>query len=189
MIESDKMLIKKIDDSEFKNFTSICDCIIKILDALKPLHEKGFLHLNISPDTLYFSDTGIVSLMDNTCAFRVGDDLQNKKPSFKAGYSASELFHSPYTKPLTLHYAADLYSVTAIFFRLLVGRAPKEGDWSNSSQWELNNKTECLKDASDLLVQMINEFLRKGLSLVAARRFEDVEEMREEIKKLKRRGA
>jgi len=183
-----KTLSNRIDDGEFTNFASVCGCIIKILDALKPIHEKGFLHLGISPDTVRFSDTGTVWLTGHTDAFRIGGDFQSRTPPFWPGYSAGELIRNPNTKPLPLHYATDLYSIAAIFFRLLVGRAPKEGDWSNFRQWRITNQTGYLKGASNLFAETMYVFLRKSLSLTAARRFSDAGEMRKELETLRRQG-
>jgi serine/threonine protein kinase len=188
LAESGKMLSGKIEEGDFTNFTLVCDCIMQIIDALEPVHNKGFLHLDISPDTIYFSDTGTAQLINNTSIFNINDEPQNRNPSFRTGYSARELNRNINTKPLPLIYATDLYSVTAVFFRLLVGRTPKEGDWSRPGEWQLNNKTGFLKGASSLLVEMTNDFLRKGLSLTATRRFSDVGEMRNRLEDLKRLG-
>jgi len=187
--QGSKTLSDKIANGDFLNFASVCECIVKILEALKPIHEKGFLHLGISPDTVRFSDAGVAQLTGFTEAFRMGDDFQNWAPAFQAGYSARELIRHPLTKPLSINCAADLYSVTAIFFRLLVGRAPKDDDWSDRGKWRLDNsKKGYLKGASGDLVEETNDFLRKGLSLTAARRFSDIGEMRKGLEKLIRQG-
>jgi serine/threonine protein kinase len=186
--ESGELLSKKINNGEFPNFTSICECIFKILEALKPIHEKGFLCLTISPENVHFSDAGIARLIDYTSAFHIDDDLQNWILSFTEGYSANELIRNSNHKQkvLPLNYAADLYSITAIFFRLLVGRTPKKGDWASRSKWQLNNKTGYLKGASDALVKKTNDFLLKGLSLIPAYRFNNIEEMQEAVEELRK---
>ena len=179
-----KTLSEKIANGDFSSFASVCECTMKVLDALKPIHGEGFLHLGISPDTIHFSDAGTAWLAGYNAAFRVGDDFQNWDTPFWAGYSASELLRNPDTKPLPLHYATDLYSIAAIFFKLLVGRVPKKGDWGNRAQWRLNNNTGYLKGASRFLVEATHVFLWKGLSLTASLRFSDVGEMRKELEKL-----
>jgi len=149
--ESGGMLSAMIANGFFKdkNFVDVCNCILKILDTLKPIHDQQYLHLYISPDNIHFSDLGIARLIDYNSAFRMGDDPKNWMPSYRLGYSANELTnHSP-TKPPALTFAADLYSVAAIFFRLLVGRMPEEGDWSNHRKWQLSNETGYLAGIVD----------------------------------------
>ena len=184
--ESGDMLSAMIANgfSKDKNFIDVCDSILKILTALKPIHDQNYLHLDISPDNIHFSGLGIARLIDYNSAFRMGDDPKNWMPSYKPGYSAKELTDHSLTKPPALSFATDLYSVAAIFFRLLVGRTPEEGDWSNSRKWQLSNEAGYLAGASNLLVKETNDFLRKGLSLMPARRFNDVEEMRAAIMRL-----
>jgi tetratricopeptide (TPR) repeat protein len=185
--ESGEMLSSMIKRDFFidKDFIDICDCIIKILDALKPIHDKKYLHLDISPDNILFSDLKVARLIDYNSAFRMDADSKDWIPSYKEGYSAPELMHRFPTKRPILSLATDLYSVMAIFFELLIGRTPKDGDWSNRKQWLLTSERGYLKEASNLLVEKTNDFLVKGLSKTPSLRYENVDAMREALEKLK----
>ena len=149
--ESGDMMSSMIAGNFFKgkSFLNVCSCVLKILDALKPIHDQRYLHLDISPDNIHFSDLGIARLIDYNSAFRMGDDPTNWMPSYKPGYSAKELTDHSSTKPPALTFATDLYSVAAIFFRLLFGRMPEEGDWSNHRKWQLSNETGYLAGIVD----------------------------------------
>ena len=184
--ESGKMLSQKIKNNEFSSFTDICDCILKILDALEPVHAKGFLHLDISPDNIHFSDSKIARLIDFNSAFQMGSDANDWIPSYKPGYSPRELTRVSPTKPPALSPATDLYAVVAIFFRMLVGRTPQEGDWISPKNWELSAGSGPLQGRSDLLVKQTNGVLRKGLSRRPESRFQSIAELRAAIEELQK---
>jgi len=183
--ESGKMLSHMIKNEEFKDFGKICDYVLMILAALKPIHDKGFLHLDVSPDNIHFSDTGIARLIDYNSAFRLGGGTQNFIKSFKPGYSAKELMSDSRTKPISYTYATDLYSVAAIFFRLLIGRTLATGDWSDRKNWLLNSETGLLAGASNLLIHKTNNFLIKGIANTPSLRFQKVDDMQKVIKDLR----
>jgi len=115
----------------FKNFTDICECILRILEALEPMHLKGYLHLDISPDNIYVlkqevDGKRIHNLIDFNSAYNIkSTEKSNIKFTYKKGYSAPELEDigsAADVKDGDLKDATDLYSVVAIFFELLTGR-------------------------------------------------------------------
>jgi len=177
-----------------KSFPNICDCILKILDALEPIHDQGYLHLDISPGNIHFSELGrhdsglgIARLIDFNSAFRPGDDdLRDWNPTFKKGYSAHELASFETTKPLELCPATDLYSVAAIFFELLIERPPQADDGDSLDEWpQWISKSGCVAGVSNRLIKKTADLLWKGLSSWPKNRFKDVAEMRATVEELK----
>jgi len=126
-------------------------------------------------------------LIDFNSAFRPGvDDLLDWNPTFKKGYSAHELAAFDATKPLDLCPATDLYSVAAIFFKLLIGRPPQADDGDSMDEWpQWISKSKCLTGASNRLVKETADFLLRGLSSWSKSRFESVAKMQEAIEHLK----
>jgi len=187
---SGKVLSKKIEKGDFANFNSACDCVLKILKALEPIHGLNgkCLHLDIAPDNIHVSaGTGIFRLIDFNSAFRPGvDDLLDWNPTFKEGYSAHELASFEATKPLDLCPATDLYSVAAIFFELLIGRPPQADDGDSLDEWpQWISESKCLTGASNRLVKETADFLLRGLSSWSKNRFESVTQMQEAIEHIK----
>jgi serine/threonine protein kinase len=64
-------------------FVELCEVILKVLDALAPIHTKGYLHLDISPDNLFISNTGLVRIIDYNSALCLNDDASDFIPSYK----------------------------------------------------------------------------------------------------------
>ncbi|MDR0273557.1 MAG: tetratricopeptide repeat protein [Clostridiales bacterium] len=180
--EDGKMLSTLIDSGFFHAYFSdigigaIFECFIKILDAVEPLHKKGYLHLDISPDNIHFSESKIARLIDFNSAVRADETVTLF--SLKEGYSASELIRRNGNK---IGIATDLFSVAAIFFELLIRRTPTPEDCAIPDRWFLNGESPYLKNASQLLIDKLNKFLQKGISATPNCRFQSVQKMRMEI--------
>ena len=175
---------------ENKDFVYICDCIKKILDALEHIHMHGYLHLDIAPDNIFvpeykagFSEVMHVHLLDFNSALKKGTTPDDWLSSYKEGYTAPELY-SYSTKPADLDDTADLYSVAAIFFELLVDKKLKRTDRGSFNSWKITQESGSLEGATNLLVDATNEFLLRGIEKVASCRFQSVTEMRDAVENL-----
>ncbi|GEM_PF-1421547 len=185
--EKGEMLSERISEGYYvdKDFTILCDCILAILDALEAIHDKGYLHLDISPDNIHCSKLNIMRMIDYNSAYSSSNPFSEFFPSFKRSYSDPELKKIPNAKSFCLNPATDLFSVAAIFFTILKGRPLEENDWAIPSRWFLNNEEGYLKGASTLLIDSTNAFLKKNLSRTPKLRLQSVAEMRAKIEELK----
>ena len=179
--EEGAMLSERIHSGAFsgKRFIDLCDYVLKILDAIEPIHSKEYLHLDISPDNIHHSNLNIMRMIDYNSAFPLSGNPDDFLPSYKLGYSAPELKKNIGVSSLC--YASDLFSVAAILFELLIGRPPEQNDWVTRSRWMLTSEEGVLKGASGLLVKATNSFLRRSLSSKPEIRPQSVAQMRKEI--------
>ena len=178
-------------NKNFKDFADICEYILRILEALEPLHEKGYLHLDVSPDNIHVLNQAvggkrIVNLIDFNSAYNTdsADSGENNKFSVKKGYSAHELQQKAVKN---LSPATDIFSVMVIFFELLMNRLPKPSDPVAFSRGE-NVLAEggYLENKSEYLTNSVNQALRKGLKTVALNRYQSCSELRAVIEDLKK---
>ena len=97
----------------------------ELLNALACFHDNGYLHLDISPDNILVTG-GRVILIDYNSVWPIcREKTDGLFYSFKAGYTAPEVRLRAEPEIGT---AADIYSVCAVFFRMLTGRRPDVGD-------------------------------------------------------------
>lgn len=159
--------------------------MLKLLDALEVFHQGGLLHLDIAPDNVLLVGAGRrerVLLIDYNSCLRIGDAARRQPviSSVKPGYTAPEIRGR---KLGELCPATDLYSVAAVFFRLLTGvpltpfqmtrpRPPEVGD------------CPCLRDAPQTVRSWVRHILVRGLCALPARRYACVEAMREDLQEL-----
>ena len=181
------MMSEAYKPCNFKSFIEICECILSLLEALEPMHKKGYLHLDIAPDNVHFlkqkiKDHRIANMIDFNSAYkyiRETPEEKNRRFSQKKGYSAPELETLSGTtdiKALDLKPATDLYSVAFIFFELLTGRWPVSQDKTAFSR----NKdivSEYFGGMSSLIARKATQLLKKGLGRVSTSRFQSVHDM------------
>lgn len=159
--------------------------MLRLLDALEAFHDSGYLHLDISPDNIMLvgrDHREQLFLIDYNSARQVKDH-SGSYLSCNAGYSAPEVSTGDED---SICYASDLYSVTAVFYRCLMGRKltlaetlqPKAPDGRNSP---------LLSGAPQTVVSMVGRILRKGLHTLASRRYSSIEQLRKAFRELLQR--
>ncbi|MFT3726171.1 MAG: serine/threonine-protein kinase [Hyphomonadaceae bacterium] len=119
------------------------DCSLKtaavivsaILDGLEAAHAKGIVHRDLKPENVILtsepSDEGVtLKILDFGIAIAVGatTGISGSGPAGSIGYMAPEQL----TAPDTVGPSADLYSVSVIFYELLMD-APPQGHWQPPS--------------------------------------------------------
>lgn len=92
-----------------------------LLGTVIAYHEAGVYHLGISPRNIIIGKDERLHLTDwfIPSARRVGGEI---KPELETGYAAPEL----YAFGASFGPAADVYSLTAVLFRLLTGKNPPD---------------------------------------------------------------
>lgn len=108
---------KNIDEEK------IIQIMIPILEGLKEVHAKNFLHRDIAPDNIYLADNKMPILID----FGAVKNLANKESKSvasvaKKGYSAPEQYLSVDKQSM----ATDIYAVAAVMLNMITGKVPPE---------------------------------------------------------------
>lgn len=180
--------------ANFPDFIDVCDQILRILKALNPLHnhENGaHLHRDISPDNVFVFDDidngeRLTHLIDFNSVYEIGSEESDHLFSIKEAYSPPELDPSSVCYSQKLTQATDLYSVAVIFFELLMGRVPEPQDyllWAHG-RMVVDDSCKYADSLAEATKKEVNEVLKKGLRIVADKRYEDIGKMYEAIKAL-----
>ncbi len=107
-----------IDDSGGKLSAEEALLVVKpLFDTLSEVHERGVLHLDVSPDNIlidselrpYLIDFGTAGMSDSV-----------RSESLNDGYSAPEMYSSHF--PPTVR--SDVYSLAAVIYRAVTGFRP-----------------------------------------------------------------
>jgi hypothetical protein len=143
---------------------------VDLTDALAEIHARGIAHLDICPDTVSIA-AGYVELTD----FGVDNRpfmalLETQEGLVRPGYSPIEHYDASMAEPLGP--AADVYSASALLFRLVTGRdpAPWQERWRDPSASQLSDR--------EAYPPAFIEAIRKGLAIEPEERFRDGGEWR-----------
>jgi len=103
-------------------FEKVMGILLPIMDALHTVHEAGLLHRDISPDNIFMTTSGQVTLIDFGAARQSMNVQQSMSVILKPGYAPEEQYRSRgHQGPWS-----DVYALGATMYRTLTGQIPPE---------------------------------------------------------------
>jgi eukaryotic-like serine/threonine-protein kinase len=104
------------------------DVIIQIAEALKHAHARGFIHRDVKPKNIMLTPNRVAKLADMGLAREANDvetALREKGRAFGTPYYISP---EQIRGKVDVDFRADIYSLGATFYHMVVGRVPFEGE-------------------------------------------------------------
>lgn len=178
--ENLEFLLEKEDTPQ--NLKEAAGILEKILNALEGFHRNGFLHLDISPDNILILP-GQALLIDYNSVWNIENtDGREFCYSKKEGYSPPEVCLRNFRD---IHFASDLYSVCAVFFRMLAGRPLSEDERMGAGLRRCFARGfPMLEGETAPAVHKTFQILARGLHTLPRKRYQNVEELRGEVREL-----
>ena len=195
--ESGDTLLSLLHEKEIQNtkkwpedLQDVCQIVLRILEALEPIHSRNKLHLDISPDNIFFSkmavnDNRIARMIDFNSIIDLNDvNKGQNRFSYKEGYSALELSGMMRFSSKKISFSTDLYSVAAVMFRILKGATTSSFSMHRTEYWKIDDNNSYCNNAPESAIDLCNKILRKGLSPMQKQRYQNIAEMKSDIKNL-----
>ena len=113
-------LQEKMDTRAAFDREQVATMFKRICDAVERMHERGILHLNLTPESIYILDDRQIKIIDFGEAKEEAERQQDGNLElFDARYAAPEILKGePYNT------AADHYSLGAIYYQMVTGKYP-----------------------------------------------------------------
>lgn len=168
-----------------------------LLSALMAAHRRGIVHRDIKPDNLMLAN--IRNLETDT--FELGIKVLDFGASLllEAGVeqnAAEGLLGTPYymspeqAAGMQLDQRTDLYSTAVVLYELLSGKLPHTAEDVHSLVYSIaTEEAKPIAEHVPNITRPYREFFSKALAMDPDRRFQNAEEMRQELRKLSRRLA
>jgi len=173
-------LSKRIGRDEPVRLETAVDILRQILAGLGEAHRRGVIHRDVSPENvMLLGDPEAGDYQLKILDFGIARAAGSQAQLTTAGSSMGKpIYMAPEQRvtPEAVTPAADLYSVTAIFYELLLD-TPPEGHWSPPS--------ECRDD----LPKSVDAIISKGLNNYARKRFRSAEEYLAALDRLEEQSA
>lgn len=156
----------------------VVEIIYNVCYALDYIHTKGYIHLDIKPSNIMLTRKGEVKLMDFGISRLLKDRTRNKDK-----ISGSIYYLSPEQADTgqSLNHQADLYSLGVVFYELLSGRRPFEGDDPYQLIYKISHEepppiSSYIPEISPEIAQVLRKALNKDREkrFQSAREFADV---------------
>ena len=159
------------------NFDSLKDILttVKLLAyVVGEYHQNGYLHLDIKPSNflVYPRPSEHIVLFD-TDSITLIDDIRNEKikcVSCSKGWAAPEQMQGQTKKFCP---ATDIYSIGAILFQTIMGRAVTNNDIGIFANWDFEGKL--FEKINPKIKRLLCEAFHKTLSANIKRRYQSVE--------------
>lgn len=153
--------------------------IIKnVLSAIVAMHDAGYLHRDIDPSNIMVTADGKIKLIDFGIATQVeelnkGTDAPSDEGSFvgKVEFAAPELISG---KVSVQNFTTDIYSIGVLFYRLLTGHLPFEGNRFEIMRGQLEKKPS----VSSIHSRKYRAIVEKALEKQQTKRFASASAMR-----------
>ena len=155
-------ILHSTDDKKLDVERSI-SIISQVAEGMEALHEKGLLHLDLSPGKVLLSKKGEAVIIDpGINVTHIPDEiLEDKNILFKKGFSAPEMQE----KGAMPGPQCDIYSMGALLYFMLTGTVPEEAALRKS-----NDLSE-LKKLSRGLNPRIIRVIEKAMALHTGERY------------------
>jgi serine/threonine protein kinase len=121
-----------IAEGKLNDLSRIADIIKKIARGLQKAHEQGIMHRDLKPANLMIDTDGEPVVMDFGLARKVNEDSYITTPGAVLGtpaYMSPEQASGDSSK---ITNATDIYSLGVVLYRILTGRVPFEGSFTDT---------------------------------------------------------
>ena len=172
------------DSLDFKGAYTIneaCSIMLQLCDSLIYIHSKKIIHRDIKSSNVYILPDGSVKIGDFGISILLDSNLninENKKIAGTAQYLAPELV----TGKAGGSYQSDIYALGILFFELITGNVPLDGD--NPNDIAIKHVKEVMPSPLKIIPSLPKEAEKiffKAVDKDLRVRYKTVKQMRDDI--------
>jgi eukaryotic-like serine/threonine-protein kinase len=161
--------------------SDLLNALTDLLDALAAIHAAGVVHRDLKPENILIDEHGRVRLLD----FGIAKDPTQPLTAPGAILGTVSYMAPEQARGEEATAKSDVYGVSAIVFRILVGRPVHTGVNATARLWNTGTIPPPRIDEIDKgLPSALAAWVMKGLSFDPADRFDSAREMREELRRV-----
>ena len=163
----------------------VVEIMLEILAGLKAVHDSGFIHRDLKPENIYFTrrdDFGseIVKILDFGIAKRKDQKSDPYLSVVGKIYGTPEYIAPEQGLNPDVDHRADLYSAGVIFFELLAGYLPFDGE--SSYAIILAHQNQAPPPLADTVDAQLQAVVNKALAKKAEDRYQSAEDMSADLR-------
>lgn len=177
-------LSERIAEEEALDDEEAARILGQLCQALSHAHAQGILHRDLKPANVIMDSEDRAILID----FGIAEDVNNAVPLTKTGQMVGTLCYMPPEQIAKQHGAvterSDVYGLGAVFYEMLTGRVPFEGDGMELVGAVINAEPDRPRAVSPLEIRKDFETIcLKCLEKEPERRYGSAQDLLEDLKR------
>jgi len=163
---------------------SVLDAAIQIADGLKEAHDAGVVHRDIKSSNILITKKGQAKIMD----FGLAKPLEESKITETATIMGTIAYMSPQqASGEAFDHRADIWSFGVVLYEMLSGQLPFGGEHQQLVLYAiLNQNPQPIKDLPYAVPIELDRIINKCLEKEPGERYQHVDEILEDLRRLKR---
>ncbi|HVO65781.1 MAG TPA: serine/threonine-protein kinase [Syntrophales bacterium] len=154
-------------------FTKAVEVMTPIMDALRGVHNAGFVHRDISPDNIFLTYQKQVKLLDfGSARYAIGKHSKSMTTVLKNGYAPPEQYSAKGRQGPW----SDVYAVCATIYRCVTGFDPPDA----MDRIQVDTIKSPIQLGIDIPLSGERALMR-GLALNASDRFENIQQLQQAL--------
>ena len=156
----------------------------QVCKGLAEAHRRGIVHLDLKPQNIMIDKEGIVRIMD----FGIAHSLDVKDGSDRGTLVGTLAYMSPeQLAGKDVDHRSDLYSLGVIFFEMLTGDLPFEGETPGLvARKQMSSTPPDPRLVNPLIPGDLGQLVQRCLDKDRVRRYQDVDEILQELREIQK---
>jgi hypothetical protein len=163
--------------------SDVLDFGTQIMNGLVKAHREGIVHRDLKPANLMVTNDGVIKIVDFGLA-QLREQTKLTAPGTRLGTPA---YMSPeQAQGQTLDQRTDIWSLGVVLYEMLAGRPPFKGEYELAVIYSIvNEEPPSLEQLRPDTPSVLLKAVKRGLSKDPADRYQQVEELLQEMERLK----
>jgi Tol biopolymer transport system component len=171
------------------------DLAVPIADAVSAAHKRGITHRDLKPDNIMLSDDGRIKILDfglvkltETAGEPVATNLPTNTLTSEGKILGTVAYMSPEQaegKPVDQR--SDIFSLGVVFYRMVTGRQPFQGDTRMSVLSSILRDTPAsVTDLNPALPRHLGRIIKRCLAKNPDERYSTAQDLKNELAELRK---
>ncbi len=175
--------LKQKIDRGISNLDEATSIALQIAQGLSKAHKMGIVHRDVKPANVFITEDGQVKILDFGLAKLAG---QSKLTTMGTTVGTIAYMSPEQARGTDVDRRTDIWSLGVVLFEMVTGQVPFKGEYEPAIIYSiLNESPSVLTSLRPDAPEELNLIIKKALEKDPAQRYQDVDELIADLKRLR----